>query len=160
MGYLFLSIPNVELVTATVFIAGFLLGPLVGSVVGVVTEIIYSGLNPMGMAAPNLLIAQIVGMAVTGYVGGLVRRNGWHEKTTIARLFIFGATGFILTLVFDVLTTLSFVIIMSGGDLNKILSSFAFGMGFYVIHIGVNTAIFAVLVPLLLSRLSQVVLYE
>ena len=160
LGYLFLSIPNVELVTATVFIAGFFLGPLFGVLVGVVTEFIYSALNPMGMAAPNLLLAQILGMALAGYAGGKVQQNGWYKKSPLVQIIIFGTAGFLITLLFDVLTTLSFVFILSGGDLNKILSSFFVGMTFYVIHITVNTVIFAVLVPILISRLSQFINHE
>jgi energy-coupling factor transport system substrate-specific component len=160
LGYLFLSIPNVELVTATVFIAGFFLGPLFGFIVGILTEFIYSALNPMGMAAPNLLIAQILGMALAGYVGGIARQTGWYEKAPLVRIILFGTAGFLITLIFDVLTTLSFTLIMSGGDLNKILSSFLFGMTFYFIHIIINTVVFAILVPLLISRLSQFVNYE
>jgi energy-coupling factor transport system substrate-specific component len=159
LGYLFLTVPNVELVTATVFISGFILGPATGVVVGAVTELIFSALNPMGMPMPNLLIAQIFGMALVGFVGGFLRKREWYKKSVVKQAIIFALAGFLVTLVFDVLTTFSFSIVMAEGDMRKILSSFIFGMSFYAIHLVVNTALFATFVPLVISRL-KVVIYD
>lgn len=156
LGYLFLTVPNVELVTATVFVSGFVLGPLHGCIVGIVTEVIYSGLNPMGMATPNLLIAQALGMALAGYVGGLFHRRRWHLRPALVRYLIFGLAGFLITLVFDVLTTLSFALFMSEPNLNKIMSSFIIGMSFYIVHLVINTVVFAGLVPIILSGLNRI----
>ena len=157
LGYLFLTVPNVELVTATVFISGFILGPLVGVVVGTVTELIFSALNPMGIPMPTLLIAQILGMALVGYAGGILRKRNWFESSVVKETITFASAGFLVTLVFDILTTLSFSIVMAEGDMRKVLSSFIFGMSFYVIHLVLNTTIFAIFVPLVLSRLKVVI---
>lgn len=156
LGYLFLSVPNVELLTATVFISGYILGPVTGAVVGAVAELIYSGLNPMGMPMPNLLLAQILGMAFAGLAGGFLRARNWFENSVVKKTIVFALAGFLVTLIFDVLTTLSFSIVMAEGDVKKIVSSFFFGMSFYFIHLAVNTAIFATFVPLVLNRLKLV----
>ncbi len=159
LGYLFLSVPNVELFTATVFISGYILGAVAGAVVGAVAELIYSGLNPMGMPMPNLLFAQIVGMAFAGYAGGFLRQRNWFENSVVKKAIVFALTGFLVTLIFDVLTTLSFSIVMAEGDWKKVVTSFLFGMSFYAIHLTINTAIFATFVPLVLNRL-KIVFYD
>ncbi len=64
MGWLTVYIPNVELVTASVFLAGYWCGPWWGMLVGIMGEGLYSLTNPYGMPLPPLLIAQCIGMTL------------------------------------------------------------------------------------------------
>ena len=73
MGWLTIAIPNVELITASIFISGFWCGFWWGGVIGVVAEGLFSLTNPVGMPTPPLLIAQCMGMAAGGMAGGMVR---------------------------------------------------------------------------------------
>lgn len=152
MGHTFIHIPNVELVTATIFIAGFLLGIKSGLVVGLITESIYSLFNPYGAAAPPLFIAQVVSMGLAGILGGLLgKRNVRTETMYYLQL---GLAGFVATIIFAVLTTLSFVLFIDF-SWDKLLASFIAGLGFYITHIISNTLIFFTLVPLVLKTLEK-----
>lgn len=147
LGYALTSIPNVELVTATIFVAGYLMGIRAGLLVGLLTESIYSLLNPYGVAAPPLFIAQVVAMGLAGCVGGWLgkrlRGSGWRLHLNL------GLAGLGLTLFFAVFTTLSFLIFIDLSS-ESILSSFIVGMGFYLLHIISNILIFITAVPLII----------
>lgn len=153
LGYSLISIPNVELVTATIFIAGYLLGVREGILVGVFTEGLYSMFNPYGMAAPPLFIAQIVSMGITGGLGGFLGKQ--PNLHTIPFHAVLGLAGLISTSIFAILTTLSFVL-FTGIPPNKIWGSFVAGIGFYATHIVSNTAIFLLIVPLLLKAIRTI----
>ena len=112
MGYLFILVPNVEMLTATVFIAGGIVGPVYGLIIGLFAELIYSLFNPFGMAMPPLLIAQVLVFSLIGFVGGVVGRIDIARP--VLRWVVLGASGFLLTLIFDVATTLSFAIFTAG----------------------------------------------
>ena len=62
LGLLFLSVPNLELVTATFFLAGYFLGRRNGITAAVLGEFTFSLLNPLGIASPPLMAAQIAGI--------------------------------------------------------------------------------------------------
>jgi len=149
LGYGFSYIPNIELVTATVFISGFLLGIRAGFLVGLLTESIYSLFNPYGAAAPPLFIAQVVSMSITGMMGGIIGKGNMGFKKR--DLIIFGLAGLVSTLIFASLTTLSFLI-FTGLSLKKLLG---IGLGFYITHIVSNTIIFILIVPLILKVLRK-----
>jgi len=145
MGYLFVLVPNVEMMTATVFVAGGIVGPTYGLFVGLIAELIYSAFNPYGMAMPPLLIAQVFCFAVIGLVGGIFGKR--QIQSLKLRFMILGACGLLLTLLFDVTTTLSFALFSAGTDAQKIWSTFLVGVSFYVVHSLVNTLIFVTVVP-------------
>ena len=155
IGYIFLYVPNVELLTASVFVSGYLVGPLFGLATGLFAELIFSLFNPLGAPIPSLLLAQTVSMALIGAAGGLYRRRAFDKKMSWPGVVQLAVTGFMLTLLFDVLTTLSFAILMAGTDVKKLLSTFVYGMSFYAIHLFCNTVVFAMLVPLLISRMRS-----
>ena len=75
LGYVFAFIPNVELVTASIFLSGYLLGSKKGVLIGIVAEFLFSLLNPYGAANPPLLLAQLIAMAIVGYSGGLLAKT-------------------------------------------------------------------------------------
>ena len=158
MGYLFLLVPNVEMISATVFIAAAFVGPLYGILIGGCAELIFSLFNPMGAAAPPLLVAQVFSFMLFGLVGGLV---GLPKTKPLWRTMILcGVCGFFLTLVYDVLTTLSFSIFMAGDNLEKIITIFSTGILFYVIHSLVNTMIFTTIVPAILYGIQRYSVFQ
>ncbi len=154
VGYIFLLIPNVELITATVFISGFIMGPLFGAIIGIIAEFLFSMFNPYGVPMFPLLMAQIITFGFIGFVGGIYRLTFNKKKSYITR-FIFPALyGFVLTLIYDILTSLSYVVFATDVNIKKIITMFISGMVFYMTHAGVNTLIFATIVPILLIRLQ------
>lgn len=148
LGFFLLHIPNVEMVTAMVFISGHLMGIKEGIIVGFLTETLYSLLNPLGAAAPPLLIAQVISMCFTGYLGGIMGVGKYPINSL--HYFRLGFAGFLSTAIFAILTTSSFVILM-GLSFRELVGSFIYGLGFYALHIISNMLIFISIVPLLLN---------
>jgi hypothetical protein len=149
-GSLIEQIPNVEILTMTVFLSGALLGPLAGLLTGALSAFLFSTLNPLGQASPPLLAAQIISLAICGAVGGLPRVP---DPASIRGRLALGLCGLAVTLVYDLLTTISFTLVV---DLNwkAFVGALAFGAPFYALHLLSNTLIFAFILPILIPRLS------
>jgi hypothetical protein len=147
LGFLLAGIPNLELMTLTVFMSGVFCGARLGGAIGALSSLIFSLLNPLGPAPVPLLAAQVAGFAVIGLGGGLAgpRLSPARASSVAASAGI----GFALTLLYDVLTTVATAFIALGA------SRFIEGLGgialagivFIAWHVGVNTAVFAVAVP-------------
>ncbi|RKY73040.1 MAG: hypothetical protein DRQ24_03465 [Candidatus Latescibacterota bacterium] len=152
LGYAFIFLPNVEAVTATVFISGFLLGKKRGSIVGLLGEFIYASLNPYGASMPPLLAAQVASMGLTGLLGGSVGSR-YKEKITLSAVLLlrFALWGILLTLIYDVATCAGFFA-FAGFSARQMLASLAVGLPFYAVHLGSNAIIFASVVPVLLKK--------
>ena len=151
VGYALLMVPNVELITTIVFCAGLWLGISWGIVVGFTAEFIFSAMHPFGsgLAFPPMLAAQVIGMALVGMGGGLARPFIRNWGNSIAGRIALGAIGYILTLVFDSLTTLSYPV-SAGFDWPQIKALYISGLGFTFLHQFSNAIIFAVGLPVIL----------
>lgn len=148
LGYALLEIPNVELVTATVFIGGYTMGKIRGLAIGLVTEALFSLFHPYGPSPFPLFMAQILSMAFTGFLGG------WMQKKHSAwRPWHFALAGIFSTLLFAILTTLSFVW-TAHLQWAQIPQSFLFGLGFYILHLVSNGLIFFTFVPVIVKKLT------
>lgn len=155
-GFFLAQFPNIELVTAIIFLSGMLLGSKRGAFIGAVAEFLYSFFNPYGMAAPPLLLAQISSMALTGAAGGVMQKFFRQHQPPIGLL---GFTGFFLTFIFDLLTTLSFTLFVGTG-LPGFITAITFGLYFYIAHQISNGMIFAVLLPILLRHLHKLAVLQ
>ena len=182
LGLLFLTVPNLELVTMTCFLAGYFLGPRDGVIAAATGEGLFSLLNPMGTAAPPMLMAQIVSVSLAALAGSLtsIKPLGYFRRRTETESLdrsenssepaskksrwitnwrrwrvpaYFAFWGILLTAIFDVLTTLSFTL-FAGQTLHIFVTSLVFGLPFYLMHIGSNTLIFALVIPVTISRLD------
>jgi len=156
LKFALIILPNVEPLTVTFFLAGYMLGPLSGLITGGIGEFLYSFFNPYGAASPPLLMAQVLCMSLSGLAGGWVRRLS-SKRTPPA--WLWGVIGFFLTLIFDLATTVSEVFIVKLG-LAGFLSRLAFGSYFYAIHLSTNTVLFAVLLPVLIPRLQSLTVFR
>jgi len=152
LGFALAVVPNVELITATCFIAGYLLGAREGLIAGIITEGLYSMLNPYGMAEPPLFIAQLLSMGLAGFIGGILGR--YPALNPFMKRLWLGLSGFFLTLFFAVTTTLSFILFM-GFSFLKMTAAFLYGLTFYIMHLISNTAIFILLIPILLNVMKK-----
>lgn len=151
MGHVLSGVPNIELVTATVFIAGAVLGPAGGALVGAAAEALYASFHPMGASPPPLWIAQVLSMSLAGWFGGIWRR---FKPGTFIRSRIGTVTaGLLCTFTFDLLTTASFAFTVHF-TFEQLVQSFAFGLWFYVLHAAGNAVIFSLIVPSVLARLA------
>jgi len=160
IGYAMLLIPNVEFITATIFISGCLTGRIRGLIIGVAAEFIFSFFNPMGTPALPLLAAQTAAMGLTGFCGGLLSASGWLDHGRVGAALLFGGVGLLLTMVYDLLTNLSIGWMMAGGEWSKIRTLLIAGLGFSLIHWLGNTVGFAFIVPPLLRRLRRIGYFE
>jgi uncharacterized membrane protein len=144
LGFLLAEVPNVELMTVSVFVSGVILGRWSGIVVGVLSILFFSLFNPYGPPLPPLVLAQIVGFAIIGCAGGMLRKH-LVEGGTAPYLFS-ALAGLLLTLIYDSLTTVATAVVVLGTDglLNGLAGFFVAGALFIVVHTLSNTIVFAV----------------
>ena len=131
------TIPNFEVLTLVVFSSGVLLGAGDGARVGIVTMLLYSLLNPYGLAHPLVTGAQVVGEGLAGLSGGWVAGRAARPSRTTALLL--AAIGAALTAVYDLITNLASGVVY--GQWRAVLIS---GIPFALWHIGTNAALFAI----------------
>ena len=155
MGFSLMFIPNIELITVIVFLAGVHLGIGWGGIVGLTAMGIYSGLNPMGsgLSFPPLFLMQILGMAIAGIIGGLVRPLIIGKKINLFLIVGLAITGFIITLIYDLLTLLAYPI-TAGLGFSGILAALFKGLGFTLLHEISNAVVFTVTVPPILRYIK------
>ncbi|MEA3500498.1 MAG: hypothetical protein U9R41_05730 [Candidatus Marinimicrobia bacterium] len=157
LGFAFLYIPNIEFLTLITFLSGLLFGLKRGLIVAIIGEIVFSSLNPFGssLAFPPLLLAQVVGFGIIAIAGYVFRGfTQYFQENKIAFSILLGAAGFILTIIYDSLTTLAFPI-ASGFGFKQIIATYIAGIPFSVIHIVVNTLIFFIILPKILEYVIQ-----
>lgn len=148
VGVTFVFIPNFELVTTTAFLTGYLMGPRWGWWVAGMGEALFSAMNPIGsgLAFPILFVFQILSMMAVAGIGSLFHHYQMHEQPrTVTRLW-FGLLGGGVTLLYDFLTALSFPLTAGIGGWS-LLTAAILGLGFFVVHIVVNSLLFALVVP-------------
>ncbi len=144
LGYALALVPNIELVTLTLAIGGYLLGGSWGFIVGALGFGLYSILSPFGVAPPPLLVAQIVGGGFIGFSGSLLRKIVKRKWILVLKSALIGGT---VTLVYDLLTNLgSYLMIASETTLIPFIIG---GLLFSILHIVANVVIFAVLFPII-----------
>ncbi len=156
VNYLLASIPNVELMTALIFVTGALLGWKYGLAAGLIAEGLFSIFNPFGPAPLPVFMFQVLGMMVAGLVGGMVSPV-WLQKSTVSspvRYGLLGGLGALLSLQFDLMTTLGTALAM-GFSGTGFIGLLTIGMVFYAIHVISNAIIFAVLVPVLVRVMQE-----
>ncbi len=155
-GLALIAVPNVELLTVTIFLAGYMLDAWRGAIVGAIAEFLYSFFNPYGVAAPPLLIAQVLSLALCGMCGGLLRMVA---RERLPRPWMFALCGLFVTLIFDAATTASTLLITQQGFAG-LIAALTFGFYFYIAHLASNTLLFAVLLPLLIPRLQTLTIFR
>jgi len=143
LGFLLAGVPNIELMTVSVFLSGVILGRWSGTIVGALSILLYSLFNPYGPPLPPLVLAQILGFALVGCAGGMLRR---HLMEGGRASFLFSAlAGLLLTLVYDSLTTVATAVVALGADglADGIAGFFVAGAIFIIVHTLSNTIVFA-----------------
>jgi len=146
LGYLLVGVPNVELVTATIFLAGYIIGKNGGIIVGILTFGIFSSLNPYGMSPLPLLFTQILAGGVIGFTGGFIK--GRQEG-----IISFTLSGIFLTLFYDLATNASGYFLFP--QKNTFIVYMIAGIGFSGVHILSNGIIFPTLLFPLTKNLKR-----
>ena len=156
VGVVLVLIPNVELVLLTAFLGGIALGPKKGFIVAVLGEAIFSAFNPIGsgLGFPILYIFQLLGVGLSGLVGGLLSNALLSINNSILKAVSMGMIGFLLTLVYDMLTALSFPL-SSGITEGTLWGSMLTGLAFFVMHMISTTTLFALFGPGLMQLVKR-----
>ncbi|NIM19537.1 MAG: hypothetical protein GTO51_04055 [Candidatus Latescibacteria bacterium] len=155
-GYALAGIPNVELMTMTVFLSGYLLGVRLGILVGIVSIGIHALFNPLGASLPPLLLSQAVGFAVIAAAGATLGPVIQRFRYRVAAVILSGAIGFVLTLQYDILTNIAAYYIVMGEGVSESLWGFVLaGVLFMGMHIIWNTGLFLLIVKPILVVLSK-----
>lgn len=151
VGYLLAGVPGVELMTLVTALAGLSLGARSGALVGALAALVYSVGSPYGVPLPPILAAQVLGMAAAGVLGGLLAvplaRTGSLRGTAL----LAGCGGAAAAIFFDVITNLAIALAYD----TPLAAVAAMAATMFLIHLAVNTAVFAVVVPAALPRLAN-----
>ncbi len=122
--------------------------------VGVIASSIFSTFNPYGISPLPLFIAQALGRALVGYLGGRYAEFGFEKRSFWIRTVAFGVAGLLLTWVYILLTFSSSVFSM-GFSLEQLKIWFAGGIISYLILTVNNVLIFALVLPFVSRELSR-----
>ena len=154
-GYALLLVPNVELITAVVFVSGVYLGSRWGMIVGVLSEFVFSASNPLGsgLVFPPLLIAQVIGMGLIGFVGGILRKPFQSRDWPLGKVIFLGGIGVVLTFIYDTVTTLSYPL-AAGFELKQTMVIYGAGLGFTILHQISNAIVFSTALPRVFMRIE------
>jgi hypothetical protein len=152
LGYLLVFVPNIELISASIFASGWLFGPSVGTTVGALSFAIFSIFNPLGASLPPLMIAQVVGGMMVGLAGGLIK-SMLSGIPMVARCIVLGISGGLLTLLYDVITNIGGFIAFTTEK--TFIAYLAAGMVFSLLHIFSNIMIFSLLLFPVLNRIAS-----
>ena len=143
--YALIGIPNVEPLTLAFFAVGFAYGPIWGAFVGIIGEGMFAAINPMGAPIAPVWVAQIIGMALAGMIGGLagaaIRGRGEGKRWQIVALV---GAGVLATLLFDLLTNVAMA--WSIGPFWPVMAA---AIPFAGIHVLSNALLFALIFPIL-----------
>jgi hypothetical protein len=145
---------NIEFTSLTIFLSGLVLGSRIGTLVGLITESVFSSLNPLGTAPLPIFLAQIGCMMLIGATGGIYSRLTDQSGGKIYSSLKMAAMGLYLTLVFDLVTNLGFAISFYGGNYAYAL---IVGSVFMVIHVVSNTVIFGTVGPVLSHYMTNMI---
>tara|TARA_B100000700_G_scaffold11950_1_gene12197 strand:- start:227 stop:751 length:525 start_codon:yes stop_codon:yes gene_type:complete len=156
MGFSLMLIPNIELITVVVFLSGLYLGIWWGGLVGMTSMAIYSGMNPMGsgLSFPPLFAMQIIGMSLTGIIGGLVRPFFFVKQFNVFLISSLAILGFTVTLIYDMLTLIAYPI-AAGLGFSGMLAALIKGLGFTLLHEISNAIVFVVSIPRIIKLLKN-----
>lgn len=155
-GYALAGVPNVELMTITIFLSGYLLGARFGLIIGAASAIVHALFNPLGASLPPLLLAQCIGFSLVGMSGASFGPLIEGAKNRWAAILFAGLIGLLLTLLYDILTNIAaFYIAMGVGPTSGLLGFVVGGLLFMGTHIVWNTGLFLFVLKPVLSVLSR-----
>lgn len=93
-------VPNVKVSFFIIFTAGFVWGVFPGMLVGIVGAGLWSTFNPYGPVALPILMAQVVGSAACGAIGGVYQSTRIDQKQTVTSRVALAVCGIICTAVY------------------------------------------------------------
>ena len=152
-GQALAGIPNIELITALAFVAGYLLGPWLGAGVGAAGMGAHSLFNVLGAVAPPVWVAQMACFALIGASGGIVgpklARVGSRTRAAVWSAL----TGAALVLIYQVaVNAVAFYTFTNDVDVWVYVWG---GIAFGAVQVGWNVVVFGVAMPPMLRVLAR-----
>jgi energy-coupling factor transport system substrate-specific component len=152
-NYALAGVPNVKAMDFLVFVGGFCFGPLAGALIGIISWVVYGVLNPYGFVL-QVWLATIFSESIYGLFGGFLGKsfastNFSNHHLTLSILF--GTVAFILTLIYDLITTVVYAPMFGV----PILIAIIVGIPFTVLHEFSNAIIFGVSSVPIITRLEK-----
>jgi uncharacterized membrane protein len=144
---LFVYIPNFELVSPTIFLAGVLFGFRNGIFVGILTYFIFGILNPMGMSPLPLLLAQVLVGTLIASAGGLCSKKRWNKAHIILPL------GVLITFLSDILTTSAGFLFFPTKE--SFLAYFILGLPFVLWHVFTQGIIYGLVLTPTIQKIQK-----
>jgi len=131
-------------------------------IVGLISTPIFTFFNPFGASPLPLFFYQLIHYTLTGLSGALTR-NFFEKKKyfptnedlyNIRVMVILGATGVIITISFQLISTIVSALIQYG-TIKGFLPTFLFGIPFTITHIIGNTLAFIFILPGLIQLVHK-----
>lgn len=154
-NYALVGVHQVKAMDFIVFIGGFCFGAYAGAFIGILTWAVYGVINPYGFV-PQVWLATMFSEAIYGIVGGLLGKNFVSTDFNDQRLglsILFGTMGFILTLIYDLITNVVYAFTFG----IPFVAAIVVGTPFTILHQISNVAIFGVGSIPVISVLKKVV---
>ena len=159
LGYMLAYIPNIEIFTLSIFLSGFILGRKEGIIVGCFSAFIFCFFNPIGPSPLPLFIYQLFHYSFTGFLGGVLakylKNKPYFKPDEDLYIFpvmaLFGVIGAIITICFQVFSSLIYVLFF----FESFIPYFLTGILFTVIHIVGNTLGFIYILPGLIQLINK-----
>jgi len=161
LGYTLAYIPNIEVFTLMIFLSGFIMSKKEGAIIGLLSASIFTFFNSLGTSIIilPLFIYQLIHYSTTGVLGGLTRdflRNKEYFKPTedlyvFRIMLLFGFLGAIITIIFDILSTLFFY------GLDSFVALYLSGIVFTIVHQVGNVLGFVFLLPGLIQVIMKLI---
>jgi len=155
-NYVLVSVPNVKLMDFLVFIGGFCFGAFAGTLIGVLTWAVYGVINPYGFVL-QVWLATMLSESIYGVAGGLLRKslsvtgfNGQYLRVSV----FFGAMGFLLTLIYDVITNIAYALTLM--EKVPVAVVILYGVPFTLLHEISNATIFGVCSIPMITAISKI----
>ena len=157
LGYALVFIPNVELFTLMIFLAGFIMGKRDGAIVGLMSSFIFVFFNPFGVSPLPLFAYQLAHYALVGFLGGMTCKflknkdffKPEEDLLVLPVLIIFAITGALITFIYDVISTLIGALVIYG-TLESFWPIYIIGLPFTTTHLIGNTLGFIFILPYLI----------
>ena len=93
-------------------------------------------------------------MSLCGVIGGFLKPFFVTNRYNISRLVLLGLSGFVVTMIYDVLTLISYPI-FSGLGFVGVYAALVKGLGFTLLHQLSNVFIFIITVPRVVKFLTK-----
>jgi len=150
-NYVLVAIPNVELGSGVLFVTAYLFGLGMGIWCVLIVSIIYAFFNPWGPFIPTIWITQLIGWIFMVIAGMLMGRKDTDKSWTRGMQIELGVVGAVVTLFFDLITTLGYSIWFGVPYFIAVIT----GSAFIVLHVVSNAIIFPAIVPKLDVTMKQ-----